>query len=178
MMQTRITEPFVKISYALWLASKDAENIHVSVDGAEPEPQQVLEMLRSQGYSRTPLAGSKVPWTGNYSLRNHAIRVSCLPGVDVKASMPDGFLVAECKGEPTEKGIKAGTDRTAFYTGIGQLLYAAGQMQKVPQHIKVVLPDTLRMRGFAEEASRNSLLRRLSLGFVLVSRAGTVIEIA
>jgi len=35
----RVTEPFVKISYVLWLVTKGANNIRVSVDSAEPEPK-------------------------------------------------------------------------------------------------------------------------------------------
>jgi hypothetical protein len=34
----RITEPFVKVTYALWLVSKGANNVRVSVDGAETSP--------------------------------------------------------------------------------------------------------------------------------------------
>jgi hypothetical protein len=60
----RVPEPFIKLYYALWLASKGAKVIHVSVDGAEPEHEIIARTLEIKGYKRQPLSGSKVNWTG------------------------------------------------------------------------------------------------------------------
>jgi len=50
----RIVEPFVKVSYALWIVNKGAVSVNISVDGAETNPEQVAEILMSKGYVREP----------------------------------------------------------------------------------------------------------------------------
>lgn len=174
----RIVEPFVKVSYALWLVDKGVVSIRISVDGAEPDPGQVAEILISKGYVREPLATSNVPWTGRFSLLGKVeVVVSSQPGVDISATFQnEKVLVAECKGEPTPKAVASGWDRTNFYAAVGQLIIASDSLQSKPQYKVVVMADTNRLRGLASEAAQNTLLRQIGVGFALVDRLGNVTE--
>jgi len=119
----RITEPFIKTHLALWLVSRGARNITLSVDGAEPSPEIVADVLKGHGYSHQPAPRSIAKWTGEYVASSARIVVVSRPGFDVDATFRDGRrCVAECKGEPTPSGVKAGLDLTAFYTGLGSSL--------------------------------------------------------
>ena len=175
----RITEPFVKVSYALWVVDKGAKRVDVSVDGAELNPERVPEILVSRGYVREPLPGSKVDWTGRFSGPGAVeVTVSSRPGLDIQAFFPGGgLLVAECKGEPTPTAVKSGLDRTALYAAVGQLIISAGDLSPLPQHMVVVLPDTDRLRVLANKAAQNSYLRQIGLSFVLVGGSGRISEI-
>lgn len=174
----RIVEPFVKVSYALWIVNKGAVSVRISVDGAEPNPEQVAEILISRGYVREPLATSNVSWTGRFSLQGKVeVVVSSQPGVDISATFQnEKVLVAECKGEPTPKAVKSGSDRTDFYTAVGQLIITSGNLQPKPQCKVVVLADTNRLRGLASDAAQNTLLRQIGVSFALVDRLGNVSE--
>ncbi len=174
----RVTEPFVKISYVLWLVTKGANNIRVSVDGAEPQRQIVAQTLESKAYRRQSLEGSKVDWTGRFSREAVDITVLSQPGVDIEAHFPDGkVLVAECKGEPTPKGVKSGIDLTAFYTALGQLIITADDERKSPPNLALVVPDTPRLRGIVIRAAQNTRLKKLGVGLSLVDESGKVTEI-
>lgn len=173
----RIEEPFVKAQFALWLASRGALVIRVSVDGAEPHPGTIQRVLSEAGYSHAHAKGSVVPWTGQY-VRDGGVRIDVvsMPGVDVCAEMSDGERwVAECKGEPTAAGMRAGADRTALYTGLGQLIMTAGAMQKGPQRMLLVVPVTSRV--LADQASKNPYLRGLQISVVTVDAGGIVTEV-
>ncbi len=120
----------MKAHIALWLANRGATDLVISVDGAEPNPADVVDILKGAGYSRH--APPKSPsWTGIYTTANHRdIRVTSQAGPDVRAAMPSGTrLLGECKGQPTASGVKAGLDLTGFYTALGQLIVAAGDEQ-------------------------------------------------
>jgi hypothetical protein len=174
----RIYEPFVKISYVLWLVAKGATNVRVSVDGAEPEHEKVARTLELRGYRRLPIKGSKVDWTGRFSWEGVDITVLSQPGIDVEAYFPNGkVLVAECKGEPTEKAVKAGLDLTAFYTALGQLIITAGDGGNSPKSLALVVPDTPRLRDIVTRASQNTRLNKLGVGLVLVDELGNITEI-
>jgi hypothetical protein len=174
----RIVEPFVKASYTMWLIDKGAINVNISVDGAEPNPEQVTEILKSKGYVREPLSTSTVSWTGRFTSQEKAeILVSSQPGVDISATFQDErVLVAECKGEPTPTAIRSGLDRTAFYAAIGQLIITCGNLSAQPQQKVIVLADTNRLRKLASDATQNTLLRQIGLSFALVDRLGNVSE--
>lgn len=175
----RIVEPFVKVSYALWIVDKGAVNVNISVDGAETNPEQVAEILMSKGYIREPLATSNVSWTGRFSLQGKVeVVVSSKPGVDISATFKNKrLLVAECKGEPTPAAVRSGLDRTAFYAAVGQLIITCGNLQPQPQHKVVVLADTDRLRALASYAIENTLMKQIGLSFALVDRSGKVSEI-
>jgi len=174
----RITEPFIKISYALWIVNKGALNVHISVDGAETYPEQVSEILISNGYARESLATSSVSWTGRFLLQGKAeMIVSSQPGIDISATFKnEKLLVAECKGEPTPKAVRSGWDRTNFYAAVGQLIITSGKLQPKPQWKVVVLADTNRLRGLVSDAAQNTLLRQIGVSFALVDRLGNVTE--
>jgi len=174
----RVTEPFVKISYVLWLVSKGANNIRVSVDGAEPNPQIFSQTLESKSYRRQSLKGSRVDWTGRFSREVVDITVLSQPGIDIEAHFPDGkVLVAECKGESTPKGVKSGVDLTAFYTALGQLIITADNEGKSPLNLALVMPDTPRLRDIVIRAAQNTRLKKLGVGLALVDESGKVTEI-
>ena len=101
------------------------------------------------------------------------------PGIDLVASLPGGEIwVAECKGEPTPKGIKSGEDRTAFYAGLGQLIISSDIPGTPSPNVMLLgVPNTDRFRSLAQEASRNRLVRRLGINLVLVDSEGHVTEI-
>ena len=175
----RIVEPFVKVSYALYVVNKGAVSVNVSVDGAETNPEQVAEILMSKGYVREPLSTSNVSWTGRFFLgRKVEVIVSSQPGVDIAATFQDKtLLVAECKGEPTPAAVKSGWDRTNFYAAVGQLIITCGDLEPQPKHKVVVLADTNRLRPIVEKAGQNKLIRQIGLSFALVDRSGNVSEI-
>ena len=174
----RIVEPFVKVSYAMWIIDKGAVSVNISVDGAEPNPEQVAETLISKGYIREPLATSNVSWTGRFSFGSKVeVIVTSKPGLDIAATFQNRtLLVAECKGEPTPAAVRSGLDRTAFYEAVGQLIIASGSLQSKPQYKVVVLADTNRLRGLASDAAQNTLLRQIGVSFALVDRLGNVSE--
>jgi hypothetical protein len=175
----RIVEPFVKVSYSMWIIDKGAISVNISVDGAEPNPEQVAEILVSKGYVREPLATSNVSWTGRFSLRGKVeVIVSGQPGVDIAATFENKrLLVAECKGELTPTAIRSGLDRTAFYTAIGQLIIICGNLPAPPQQKVIVLADTDRFRALARYAVQNNTLKQIGLSFALVDLAGNVSEV-
>jgi hypothetical protein len=113
-MATRVTEPLVKAHLALWLTGKGAKEITVSVDGAEPNPISIRDILTNAGYEHRHDPKSSARWTGQYAnVDQRVITVVSRPGFDVDTFLPDGRrCVAECKGEPTPSGIKAGFDLT------------------------------------------------------------------
>ena len=174
----RIVEPFVKVSYAMWIIGKGAISVNISVDGAEPNHKQVAKILISKGYVREPLATSNVSWTGRFSLKGKVeVVVLSQPGVDIAATFENKrLLVAECKGEPTPAAIRSGLDRTAFYTAIGQLIITCGNLPAQPQQKVIVLADTDRLRALARYAVQNTLLRQIGVSFALVDRLGNVSE--
>jgi|GEM_PF-4480683 len=174
----RINEPFVKVSYALWLVSKGANNIEVSVDGAEPEHEVVANALASKGYQRAPLESSNADYTGIFSNKGVVITVLSRPGIDIKAYFQDGkILVAECKGEPTSSGVKSGLDLTAFYTALGQLIITADDGEKLPSNLAVVMPDTPRLRERVIRFSKNARFAKLDVDLVLVDESGRISQI-
>ncbi|MFC1987758.1 hypothetical protein ACFLVH_04365 [Chloroflexota bacterium] len=174
----RINEPYVKISYILWLVAKGVNNIRVSVDGTEPEHQIVAQTLESKAYRRQPLKGSKVNWTGLFTKEAVDVTVLSQPGIDIEAQFPDGkVLLAECKGEPTPKGVKSGTDLTAFYSALGQLIIIADDEGKSPLNLVLVVPDTPRLRDIVIRAAQNTRLKKLGVGLALVDESGKVTEI-
>jgi hypothetical protein len=174
----RITEPFIKLSYALWLVDKGARVIRVSVDGAEPEHEIVAKTLESKGYKREPISGSKVNWTGLFSKEGVEIIVISHSGIDIEAHFPDGkIIVAECKGEPTPSGVKSGLDLTAFYTALGQLIITADGEGKLPSHLLLVLPDNTRLRDIAVRATKNARFKKSDIGLALVDESGQITEI-
>ena len=172
----RIVEPFVKAHLALWLVARGGENIEVSVDGAEPHPGMVCEILTRAGFVRTPNKNSVAEWTGRYKSPSGAVvLVESKPGADVKAILPPNrHFLAECKGELTEKGTRAGNDKTAFYTGLGQLLVIAGQSERSPDVIALGLPHMPRFAEMAKQASTNKLLKELKVTVLLVNAQGQV----
>lgn len=172
----RIVEPFLKAHLALWLVEKGAEQVTVSVDGAEPTPLAFRKALLDAGYIREPLKGSVAAFTGCYS-REGSPSINCIsqPGPDIKAEFPAGrVILAECKGEPTQKGIAAGQDRTSFYTAIGQLIIAAGEKADLPDEMILGLPDTPRIRELSRTALGNPLLQTMPLSLMLVNGTGRV----
>jgi len=166
----RIIEPFVKAHLALRLASRGAASITVSVDGAEPNPIVVRQILTMAGYTRTPLERSRAEWTGKYKAVSGAeILVNSRPGIDVSASLPNGqACVAECKGEPTAKGIKSGMDLTSFYTCVGQLILRRGG-EKI-----LAVPKGTRFTTMA--LRHKTALRSSNIKVVLIDEAGHLEE--
>ena len=171
----RLQEPFIKAHLALWLAGEGATAITVSIDGAEPNASCIQEILLAEGFSHEVNRKSRARWTGKYWRGGTTISVISRPGVDVRALLADGRLFqAECKGEPTTKGTRAGNDQTAFYTGLGQLLMTSGRSTQSPDVAALVLPDTERFARWATEASRNQFLKGLNLKWLLVRADGQV----
>jgi hypothetical protein len=175
----RIEEPFLKGHLALWLVAKGATSIRVSIDGAEPHPEAIRRILMDAGYSHMPSRQSKAPWTGRYEAAGRpAITVVSLPGVDIDAEFAaSGHWVVECKGEPTPAGLRSGQDRTAFYSGLGQLIMTAGAMSPVPSRSILAIPNTQRLCALAAVASYNPYVQRLSVSFLTVDAVGQVVEV-
>jgi hypothetical protein len=114
-------------------------------------------------------------WTGVYAKDQIQITVISQPGVDIEATLGDGTVfVAECKGEPTESGTRAGTDLTALYTALGQLVRRAGEMSPLPHERVLAVPDTARLRRIAEEIARNQLVQLLEINLLLVDSNGRI----
>lgn len=118
----------MKAHLALWLTAQGARHIEVSVDGAEPDPVAIRRIFAEARFTRRPLEKSRAEWTGTYAAPTGTeVIVKSVPGIDVSARFPDGRQwVAECKGEPTASGVKAGQDLTDFYTCLGQLVLRSG----------------------------------------------------
>lgn len=83
-------------------------------------------------------------------------------------------FLAECKGELTPKGTRAGKNKTAFYTGLGQLLVIAGQLEHTPEVIALALPDIPRFAEMAKQVLTNKLLKELQVSVLLVNAQGHV----
>ena len=83
-----------------------------------------------------------------------------------------GLILVECKGEPTPKGVSAGGDITAFHTGLGQLIVAAGRSSQPTAVNLLGVPDTVRLRGLATEVAENPLLAPLGVKIALVTYSG------
>lgn len=176
----RASELLVKAHLALWLVNRNAQDVRVSVGGAEPSPGAVRNALERERLVHTPIRWQRASWTGIYTRLTDGVQVTVTsePGPDAEAGLPDGQrFMAECKGEPTLKGLKAGYDLTAFYTAIGQLLMTVGGQKSPPERLAVVVPNTPRILGFAGAAVRNPLLQRTGLTVLLVDHLGTVTEV-
>lgn len=171
----RISEPFLKAHLALWLAGRGATGIVLSVDGAEPLPGDVPEVLTASGYVRQPQASGPA-WTGVFrAAGTDDIAVVSRPGADIVARLSDGRrLIGECKGESTPSGVRSGLDRTSVYTALGQLIYTAGGHEPLPDVLLLALPRTTRCEGFATTLARNPLLADWQMEVVLVDHTGTV----
>ena len=171
----RIKEPFLKACVALWLGERGAKEIQVSVDGAEPDPDEFRRILEEAGYTREPRKGSSVEWTGTYrNERGIEITTISMPGLDIEATFPDGRrFLAEAKGEPTPKGVKAGTDLTVLYTCLGQLIFCL--QEPLPDERALCLPATEKMEGYVRKMLSNPLIKQLGIGIVLVNSAGEVL---
>lgn len=179
-MVERITEPYLKARLCLWLAEQGAETILVSVDGAEPDPDGFRRELLAHGWVHEEEARSKAAWTGSYSNPHESCLIHSVaqPGLDVLATCPSGSWVAECKGEPTPAGIKAGGDLTSTYTALGQLLIGGGKLNPAPTRLLLAIPESERMAKFISEAAANPLLCQANITIILVSRDGTVREVS
>jgi hypothetical protein len=174
----RIEEPFVKAHLALWLAAKGAERVTVSVDGAESNPSQIRKILIEAGFSHHRDPRSSAQWTGRYSNSRTEIVVVSKPGLDLDAMLPLGQrFVAECKGEPTEKGARSGTDLTSFYTVLGQLIMMLGTLIPAPHGKILALPSRARFNEIAQRASGNQLIRSIGISLVLIDEDGKVAEV-
>ena len=171
----RITEPFVKVYYVLWLVSQGANIIEVSVDGAEPQPEIVAQILKLKGYQYQPLKDSTRAWTGKFLKSGVEVTVLSKPGIDIKAYFPDGtILKAECKGEPTPSGVKSGLDLTNFYTALGQLIMTADNEIGSSLSLALVMPETSRLRDIITRCSKNSRFKQLGIWLVLVGESGKI----
>lgn len=171
----RVEEPFIKAHLALWLAARGASVIRILVDGAESHPDQLRQILVSAGYSHQVAPKSRVVWTGTYTRDQTQILIASRPGLDVSASLPSGeMFVAECKGQPTPIAVKSGADLTSLYNALGQLVRHVGEMAAQPQERALVLADTHRMRGIAQDISRNPAVRTLEVFVLLVDSSGKV----
>ena len=175
----RITEPFVKVHYVLWLVGKGANKILVSVDGAKPNHEIVAQTLEREGYNRQPLIDSKVNWTGHFTKAEVTITVFSRPGIDIKAYFTNGeLLLAECKGEPTASGIKSGQDLTALYTALGQLILTVNNEAKSEHlNLALVVPDSTRLKDKLALTGRNTRLKQMRIGLALVDESGKIKEI-
>jgi hypothetical protein len=175
----RITEPFIKISYVLWLLDKGAQNIRISVDGTEPEHQIIAQTLALKGFHREPLSGSKVDWTGKFSKKEVEIIIISKPGIDIEAHFPnEKVLLAECKGEPTSSATRSGQDLRALYTALGQLIITANsEEESVPLNLALVLPYSIRLKEILTRTARNTRLIKLGIGLAIIDKSGKVSEI-
>jgi hypothetical protein len=85
--------------------------------------------------------------------------------------------VAECKGEPTPKGVKSGTDLTSFYTALGQLIMTLGTQSPTPDWKILAIPARPRFLAIVGKAKDNRLLQRIGVSLVLVDEGGKVAEV-
>lgn len=154
--------------------------IQVSIDGAEPDPEGFRRILLSRGWVHEGEARSKAAWTGRYVSpdEEHVINAVARPGLDVVASFGPGQWVAECKGEPTAAGIKAGRDLTSTYTALGQLLIGAGRLNPAPVRLLLAIPESKRLEHLIKKSSASPFLKQARVTIVLVSRDGAVREVA
>jgi hypothetical protein len=171
----RITEPFVKGRFALWLADHGAVEIDVSVDGAESDADEIRRMLAEGGFDFEPSIRTRTSYAGIYRRAGQIVKVSPQPGADIIAMMSDGRrLLAEAKGERTVAGVRSGTDWSGFCEVLGQLLMAVGKVETTADVAALLLPKTPRVTGFAKEASCNRLLKRIPVVIALVDHVGRV----
>jgi hypothetical protein len=175
----RITEPFLKVRFALWLVARGCAEITLNLDPYEVDAPETLPLLQAAGYGFARHARTTTTYAGRYRLNSAVITVAVARGgADVIATLGDGRqLAAECKGEVTPAGTLSGTDRTSVYEAIGQLIWRFGELKPPPDLVALVLPDTPRVRGFAQTASENEFLTRIPLLLALVSADGGVHEI-
>jgi hypothetical protein len=85
--------------------------------------------------------------------------------------------VAECKGEPTPKGVESGSDLTNFYTAVGQLIMTLGTQTRIPDWKILAIPARPRFVAIAGKAKENRLLQRIGISLVLVDEGGKVVEV-
>lgn len=124
-VRRRVTEPFLKARFALWLAERGATRIAIAVDGAEPKATEVKDLFRSAGYDFAHSPRTLTSYAGDYLKPGTSISVSARPGLDIRATFSGGReLLAEAKGEKTS-GISAGADWTSVAEIVGQLLLGA-----------------------------------------------------
>ncbi len=177
-MVDRITEPYLKARLCLWLVEQGATYIQVSVDGAEPKPEGLRQELIEQGWTHTPLTRSSAAWTGGYRHPSGTceIEVVCSPALDMIANVGTKVWVSECKGEPTAKGISAGSDLTNTYAALGQLLINGGAHSPYPSRLLLGIAASSRMENFIAAAACNPLVCQANITIVLVSHDGSVRE--
>lgn len=178
-MVERITEPYLKARFCLWLVERGASYIRVSVDGAEPVPDGFRKELLGYSWAHTALTRSLASWTGTYRHPAGACEIEAVskPGLDVVAKVSGEVWVAECKGEPTPNGVKAGSDLTSTYTALGQLLIGGGAYTPTPSRLLLAIPASIRMENFFASAARNPLVCKANITLVLVGRDGSVREV-
>jgi hypothetical protein len=174
----RISEPFVKVSLALWLVDRGATQVRVSIDGAEIHPDQVRRILQSRRYSHQTVRRSRVKWTGEFVRDEARITVVSRPGVDVTAVFPNGSkFIAECKGEPSQSGVEAGAELTSLYNALGQLVRHSGEITSAVKELGLVAADTERMRKLTRELRQNPAVAALHISILLVNAEGRVTPI-
>jgi hypothetical protein len=175
----RITEPFLKARFAQWLSTQNCDEIALGLDPYEVNVAEIRELLEATGFKFQPAVGTTTTYAGIY--RRAATSVSVIVakgGVDVLATLADGrTLAAECKGEVTAAGQRSGSDLRSVYEALGQLIWRFGQLKPTPSVVALILPDTLRVRGFAHSARTNEFLARIPLLVALVSADGVIHEI-
>jgi DNA-binding beta-propeller fold protein YncE len=171
----RITEPFVKGRFSLLLIDMGAVEVTVSVDGQEVDADEIRRLFLDAGFNFVAKIGTRSPYVGVYRRGGVTVGVGAGPGPDVIAVFPDGRrLYAECKGERTAAGIRAGTDWAGFCEVLGQLLMAVGDLEQPADFAVLVLPNTPRVVGFAERAVRNRFSSQIPVIHVVVHHDGRV----
>jgi len=175
----RVTEPFLKVRFALWLSQQACDQIALNLDPVEVNAAETLALLEAEGFRFERSPRTITTYAGRYHRNPTVIDVIVSKGgVDVLATLRDGrVLAAECKGEVTAAGQQSGTDRTAVYEALGQLIWRFGELTPQPAVVALILPDTPRVRKFATTARSNPFLARIPLLVALVSADGAVHEI-
>ena len=176
----RVVEPFVKAAFANWLVQHGARKVTVSIDGMEKCAEEFPKYLDylGGGYEFIKSFKSKTNWAGIYTHRSGVVvRVRSMPGLDVQATLKSHeTLVAECKGEPTDGGIKTGRDLTNLYCCLGQLMVFAGQEETLPDRRFLVVPKSA-SEQFCETICRlgtNPLIVAAGIEIAEVDRSGQV----
>lgn len=176
-VRRRVTEPFLKARFALWLADRGATRIAIAVDGAEPRAAEVKDLLCSGGYDFDHSPRTRTAYVGDYLKLATSISVSARPGLDIRATFSDGReLLAEAKGEKTVSGTSAGADWTSIAEIIGQLLLGASDADAAAL-LALVLPNTERVARFARRLAENRFLLRIPVYVSVVDSLGEVREI-
>ena len=166
----------MKAAFAQWLVERGAAKVLVSLDGMEQGAKDFPQYLARTGFTFERNLKSKAAWVGSY--RNGAsVVVECCsrPGLDIEAAFTsDAIWVAECKGEPTASGIKAGSDLTSLYCCLGQLISSAGKMLPLPQRRFLVVPNSDRLQSTMAVLAANPLLQGAGIEIAVVDRMGQV----